>query len=134
MPRLDGLRSSRPDPRTPELAGLPVILLSARAGDEARAEGLAGGADDYLVKPFSATDLVARIASQLERQDARRRSSEALRISEARWRGLIEGIPNPIVTLDTDGADHLLQSRLARVPGRGAAGAARVGMAAPRPP
>ena len=133
MPRLDGLELVARIRGTPELAGLPVILLSARAGDEARAEGLAGGADDYLVKPFSATDLVARIASQLERQDARRRSSEALRISEARWRGLIEGIPNPIATLGTDGADHLRQSRLARVPGRGAAGAARVGMAAPRP-
>ena len=104
MPRLDGLELVARIRGTPELAGLPVILLSARAGDEARAEGLAGGADDYLVKPFSATDLVARIASQLERQDARRRSSEALRISEARWRGLIEGIPNPIATLATDGA------------------------------
>ena len=54
MPGLDGfalLRALRADPRT---ATIPVLLLSARAGEEARVEGLEAGADDYLVKPFSA--------------------------------------------------------------------------------
>ncbi|MFO0843677.1 MAG: ATP-binding protein [Gemmataceae bacterium] len=54
MPHLDGfglLRALRDDPRT---AAVPVILLSARAGEEARIEGLKAGADDYLIKPFSA--------------------------------------------------------------------------------
>lgn len=54
MPRLDGiglLRALRADERT---RTVPVILLSARAGEEARVEGLEMGADDYLVKPFSA--------------------------------------------------------------------------------
>ncbi len=66
MPGLDGfglLRELRADPRT---QGLPVILLSARAGEEARVEGLQAGADDYLTKPFSAKELLARIASALE--------------------------------------------------------------------
>ncbi|MGN6105017.1 MAG: ATP-binding response regulator, partial [Kofleriaceae bacterium] len=66
MPGLDGfglLRELRGDPAT---RSLPVILLSARAGDEAHIEGLEAGADDYVVKPFSARELVARIASRLE--------------------------------------------------------------------
>ncbi|GAA0600906.1 hypothetical protein GCM10009416_43580 [Craurococcus roseus] len=61
MPGVDGfalLRGLRADPAT---KGLPVVLLSARAGEEARVEGLAAGADDYLVKPFSARELRARV-------------------------------------------------------------------------
>src|SRR5690606_31523477 len=65
MPRLDGvelLRALRSDPRTETV---PVIMLSARAGEESRLEGLHAGADDYLVKPFHARELLARVASQL---------------------------------------------------------------------
>lgn len=61
MQGLDGfgvLERLRKDPNT---ATLPVILLSARAGEEARVEGLSAGADDYIVKPFGARELVARI-------------------------------------------------------------------------
>ena len=61
MPRLDGfglLRSIRSDP---SLGSIPVILLSARAGEASRIEGFEAGADDYLVKPFTARELVARI-------------------------------------------------------------------------
>ena len=67
MPRLDGfglLRAIRADELTREL---PVILLSARAGEESKIEGLEASADDYLVKPFSARELVARV----ERPDCR---------------------------------------------------------------
>ena len=66
MPGLDGfglLRALRADPRTRDV---PVILLSARAGEEARVEGLEAGADDYLVKPFSARELLARVAGNLK--------------------------------------------------------------------
>jgi len=65
MPRLDGfglLRGLRADPRT---RSVPVILLSARAGEEASIEGLDAGADDYLVKPFSARELLARVRTHL---------------------------------------------------------------------
>jgi DNA-binding response OmpR family regulator len=55
---------------------LPVIMLSARAGEEASAEGLAEGADDYLTKPFTARELLSRVASHLKlsrmRNDAAR--------------------------------------------------------------
>jgi len=72
MPGLDGfglLRALRADESTRHV---PVVLLSARAGEEARIEGLERGADDYLVKPFSARELVARIGSQLTLSAARR--------------------------------------------------------------
>ncbi|AKJ02082.1 signal transduction histidine kinase [Archangium gephyra] len=67
MPGLDGfglLRELRADERT---RNVPVIVLSARAGEEAHVEGLRAGANDYLVKPFSARELVARVESQLVR-------------------------------------------------------------------
>jgi PAS domain S-box-containing protein len=74
MPNLDGfglLRELRTDERT---RNVPVIILSARAGEEAHVEGLRAGANDYLVKPFSARELVARVDAQLAR--ARLRSLE----------------------------------------------------------
>ncbi|TAK18672.1 MAG: response regulator [Myxococcaceae bacterium] len=66
MPNLDGfglLRALRSDPKTHDV---PVILLSARAGEEATIEGLEGGADDYLVKPFAARELLARVRTHVE--------------------------------------------------------------------
>jgi PAS domain S-box-containing protein len=66
MPGLEGfelLEALRSDPRTREV---PIILLSARAGEEAIAEGLAAGADDYLIKPFSAQELVSRVTAHLQ--------------------------------------------------------------------
>ena len=75
MPNLDGfelVRALRADPRA---RGLPIVLLSARAGEEATTEGLATGADDYIVKPFSARELVARIEAQLIRSQMRAREA-----------------------------------------------------------
>ena len=66
MPGMDGfelLHALRLDPMT---RTVPVLLLSARAGEEAKVEGLQAGADDYLVKPFSARELLARIGAHLE--------------------------------------------------------------------
>ncbi|MDB4989943.1 MAG: Sensor protein, partial [Myxococcaceae bacterium] len=66
MPIMDGfalVRALRADERT---RSVPIILLSARAGDESTVQGLGCGADDYLVKPFSARELMARVRVQLE--------------------------------------------------------------------
>jgi signal transduction histidine kinase len=66
MPRLDGfglVSALREDPAT---APIPVVLVSARAGEESSIEGLVAGADDYLVKPFSARELVARVRANVE--------------------------------------------------------------------
>jgi DNA-binding response OmpR family regulator len=75
MPGLDGfelLRELRKDPLTRDL---PVVLLSARAGEEARVEGLGAGADDYIVKPFGARELVARLAARLELSRVRKQAA-----------------------------------------------------------
>ena len=72
MPKLDGvglLRALRADDMTKDL---PVIALSARAGEEARVEGLRAGFNDYVVKPFSARELVVRVEAQLARVEVRR--------------------------------------------------------------
>nr|WKF61599.1 Sensor histidine kinase TmoS [Paraburkholderia busanensis] len=79
MPRLDGLGLLQAIRADKQLLDVPVILLSARAGEEARVDGLASGADDYLVKPFSARELVARIGARLELTALRRKSEERLR-------------------------------------------------------
>ncbi len=65
MPELDGyglLRALRNDAA---LRGVPVVLLSARAGEEAAGEALRAGADDYIVKPFTARNLLVRVAARL---------------------------------------------------------------------
>ncbi|WP_211873689.1 response regulator [Plastoroseomonas arctica] len=90
MPRLDGyglVRALRADPRTREA---PVLLLSARAGEEAEIEGLDAGADDYLVKPFSARELLARVGANLRLARIRREAAAAVDAGEARWRDLLD--------------------------------------------
>ncbi|MEA2971617.1 MAG: hypothetical protein QOG82_75 [Actinomycetota bacterium] len=84
MPEVDGLtllQEIRDDPR---LRDLPVILLSARAGDDATVAGLQAGADDYIVKPFSARELVARVGAQLELAQLRRQRDQAVRVGDDR--------------------------------------------------
>lgn len=84
MPRMDGfalLQELRGDPRT---ADLPIIMLSARAGEESRVEGVEAGADDYLVKPFSARELLARVGAHLQMARMRIESAETLRQNEER--------------------------------------------------
>jgi signal transduction histidine kinase/DNA-binding response OmpR family regulator len=92
MPGLDGLalaRALRSDPKT---ASVPVILISARAGEEARIEGLGAGADEYLYKPFSARELLARVESRMELASLQKRleadRERALREETAMLEGL----------------------------------------------
>jgi signal transduction histidine kinase/DNA-binding response OmpR family regulator len=83
MPRLDGfglIAALRAEEGTREV---PIVVLSARAGEEASGEGLAAGADDYLVKPFSARDLTARVRANLDLGRARR-------LVISRLRGLVD--------------------------------------------
>src|SRR5260370_7122812 len=78
MPGLDGfglLRELRKHERT---RTIPVILLSARAGEESAVEGLNAGADDYLAKPFSAKELLARVRTHLELARVRREWAKEL--------------------------------------------------------
>jgi PAS domain S-box-containing protein len=99
MPRLDGfglIAALRADPAT---SATPVILLSARAGEEARIEGMRAGADDYLVKPFSAKELLARVETRLEVAGLRREAVErerALRAEAQAARNDIERVLNQL--------------------------------------
>jgi PAS domain S-box-containing protein len=95
MPRLDGfglLRALRAEPAT---RAVPVVLLTARAGEESRVEGLTSGADDYLVKPFAARELLARVAAHLEVARVRRDA-------ERRVTGILDSIADGFVALDRD--------------------------------
>ena len=84
MPRIDGfelLRRLRADPAT---RAIPVIMLTARAGQEAAVEGFAAGADDYLAKPFQAAELIARVRVAIDRAAGLRAAvSEAARTTTA---------------------------------------------------
>ncbi len=86
MPRLDGFGLVRALRADPALNSIPIILISARAGEEARIEGVDSGADDYLVKPFSARELLARVHSQVKMAGVRRDAIHAVRESEERLR------------------------------------------------
>src|SRR4029077_1858079 len=93
MPVLDGfglLQALRADPA---LGGIPVILLSARAGEEARIEGMHAGSDDYLIKPFSARELLARVDSHLNMVRFRHEASEAVRLRTAQFETLVKQAP-----------------------------------------
>ncbi|HEX4674748.1 MAG TPA: ATP-binding protein [Steroidobacteraceae bacterium] len=81
MPRMDGfalLKALRADC---QLREVPTILLSARAGEEAMIEGLDAMADDYLVKPFSARELIARVGAQLQLARLRREAAAQARMA-----------------------------------------------------
>ncbi len=102
MPKLSGfglLQELRADPRT---RGLPVIMLSARAGEESRVEGMEAGADDYLVKPFSARELLARVTAHLQMARLRRESERAVRESEERFRALVNATSDVVYCMNVD--------------------------------
>jgi signal transduction histidine kinase len=83
MPILDGfelLKALRAEKQT---RTIPVVLLSARAGEESRVEGIGAGADDYLIKPFSARELLARVSGRLEIARLQRDRETQLRNSQA---------------------------------------------------
>ena len=99
MPEMDGfdlLTAVRADSR---LRSLPVVILSARAGEEARSEGLEAGADDYLVKPFSARELLARVDAQLARARLRRLEE----VQAARLRTIFREAPVGVAILGGPG-------------------------------
>jgi len=83
MPILDGfelVKALRADEQT---RTIPVILLSARAGEESRVEGIQAGADDYLIKPFSARELLARVSGRLEIARLQRDRESQLKVNQA---------------------------------------------------
>ncbi|MDZ8086856.1 MAG: ATP-binding protein [Nostoc sp. DedQUE12b] len=124
MPGLDGfglLQALRADPLTQKV---PIILLSARAGEEARVEGLEAGADDYLIKPFSARELLARVEAALKmarlRQEAMERE-QGLRIeaevAKAHLETVIAGIQDQFFVLDREWRYSFVNEQVAEIVG-----------------
>ncbi|OBA85667.1 histidine kinase [Mycobacteriaceae bacterium 1482268.1] len=115
MPRLDGLAlvaALRSDART---AAVPVLLLSARAGQEASIEGLQAGADDYLVKPFTAAELLARVRGIIE--------LARLRTHHARWRtALVDSLQEAFFACDEQGAIIEVNAAFGEITGYGSDG------------
>ena len=103
MPGLDGLGLVQAIRTDKHLLDVPVILLSARAGEEARLDGLASGADDYLIKPFSARELMARVGALLELVALRHKSNE-------RFRALVSASSDAVWSMNADWTEmRLLQ-------------------------
>lgn len=88
MPGLDGFQLLERIRQDPNLSYVPLVLLTARASEEAAIEGLLAGADAYIAKPFSPRELTAKLQAALDRA----RADAALRESEAKYRQLIESM------------------------------------------
>ncbi|MET0231178.1 MAG: ATP-binding protein [Rhodanobacteraceae bacterium] len=102
MPRLDGFGLIDAVRADPALGGVPVVLLSARAGEEARIEGLDAGADDYVVKPFSSRELLARVGAIIELRRTRQATDAASRRRTAQFETLLNAAPLGVYLLDAE--------------------------------
>jgi len=111
MPRLDGFGLIARIRATEALRQLPVMLLSARAGEEAKVEGLQAGADDYLVKPFSTSELLARVRRQVVLARERQQQQREAVNRTAYVRSLIDSSPAILWTTDADGQCTYLSQR-----------------------
>ncbi len=101
MPCLDGFGLVSALRESPATSSLPIVLLSARAGEEARADGLKCGADDYLVKPFSASELLTTVQSRLE--IARLRGITETSALEREFQIFAESMPQMVWATRPDG-------------------------------
>jgi PAS domain S-box-containing protein len=122
MPRMDGfglIRALRANPKT---ASIPIVMLSAKVGEEAEVEGLEAGADDYLIKPFSAVELLARVNAQVKmhrlRMDMTQKEQE-LRLkaedAEQRYKSILESISEACIFVDRDWRISYANTQAARV-------------------
>ncbi len=117
MPQLDGfglLQALRGDPA---LKTIPVILLSARAGEESRIDGLGCGADDYLVKPFGPRELLARVATHLNMARVRREAQTEIAKSEARFKALVSQAAAAVAQTDLSGRFLFVNQRFCELLG-----------------
>ncbi|BBX44801.1 SpoIIE family protein phosphatase [Mycobacterium cookii] len=112
MPGMDGLQLVAALREDPQVAAVPVLLLSARAGQEASIEGMLAGADDYLVKPFAAAELLARVRANIE--------LARLRTHQARWRtALLNSLQEAFFVCDEHGAVIEMNSAFSEILGYG---------------
>lgn len=109
MPRLDGFGLLKKIRRHPDVKNTPVIFLSARAGEEAKVEGLDAGADDYLIKPFSAKELIVRVGNHIRINQVRRETEQKFRNVLMNSPGIFLILNGPEMVIDF-GNDRLFQS------------------------
>jgi signal transduction histidine kinase/FixJ family two-component response regulator len=102
MPGLDGFGLLKALRENEQTKSTPIILLSARAGEESRLEGISAGADDYLVKPFSAREILARVENQLTLSRIRREAEQRVRASEERFRALVSASSDVVYRMSPD--------------------------------
>jgi len=110
MPKLDGfglLKEIRGDSK---LRHLPVLMLSARAGEEAKVEGLSAGADDYLVKPFGARELVARVHGNIDMARLRKRLAV-----QDRFALMVAASPVALLLVSADGRIEMANRQVERL-------------------
>ncbi|MBV8206996.1 MAG: PAS domain S-box protein [Acidobacteria bacterium] len=130
MPGLDGFGVLRAIRHDASLRSIPVILVSARAGEESCVQGLEAGADDYLFKPFTARELVARVAAHVKLARLRREAAERearlhaeAELERSRLHDLLAQAPAAIGVMF--GAEHrwsFVNDHYVRVTGRSSAG------------
>ncbi|MGY8844848.1 MAG: phosphate regulon transcriptional regulator PhoB [Gammaproteobacteria bacterium] len=84
MPGLSGLEFTRRLKKTPNTRSIPIILLTAKSEEEDKVTALDAGADDYITKPFSTPELIARIRALLRRSDPDSEASDTLKTAALR--------------------------------------------------
>ena len=110
LPGKDGMQVCR---EIRQFSNIPVIMVTARVEEIDRLLGLELGADDYICKPFSPREVVARVKAVLRRDTSREQGAEDLYIDEAKYRATIRG-----VALDLTAVEFELLKILASDPGR----------------
>lgn len=95
LPSVDGLEVCKILRRDPATSELPIVMLTAKAGEIDRVLGLELGADDYVTKPFSPRELVLRIKNLLNRRESPKRQSDFFQFSE-----LTIDVPRHLVSVD----------------------------------
>lgn len=103
LPDLSGLQWLEMLKKTEKFARIPVIMLTARGTESDKVAGLEKGADDYIVKPFSPRELIARIRAVLRRGNAETERTVVcgpLAINEARFSVLVDGVPVPLGVIE----------------------------------
>lgn len=102
MPLMDGFELLGAVRDNPATRSVPIIILSARAGEEARIEGGDAGADDYLVKPFSTRELLARVDTHLRLARTRQEADALVRQNEKRFRGFVNASSDVVFRMSPD--------------------------------
>jgi two-component sensor histidine kinase len=103
MPGLDGFGLLKELRARPETRTVPMIFLSARAGEESRVEGLSAGADDYLIKPFTARELLARVAAHLSMRRRTMDAEQALKDSQSTLQSFYDSSPFLMGVVELEG-------------------------------